>query len=111
MGGLVTAVQAPDAWVWAALIFAVGNTMLPSRSDVHAWPLLGLILVLLLGVAVLAGAGSALLTALAGFLTWGVRWVVLLGGSTLLVDLPFFFVLFLVEKLLEQLRGRKIRYQ
>ncbi len=111
MGGLVTAVQAPDAWVWAALIFAVGNTMLPSRSDTHAWPLLGLILVLLLGVAMLAGAGSALLTALAGFLTWGVRWVVLLGGSTLLVDLPFFFVLFLVEKLLEQLRGRKIRYQ
>jgi hypothetical protein len=109
--GLGRAFQAPDAWAWAALIFTVGNTMLPSRSDTHAWPLLGLILVVAIFIALLAGAGAVLLDGISYFLTWTVRWVVLLGGSTLLVDVPFFLFLLVVEKILEHLSGRKIVYQ
>jgi len=109
--GLGNALQAPDAWIWAALIFTVGNTMLPSRSDTHAWPLLALVFVGTLVIALLAGAGAALLQGVSQALAWAVKWVVLLGGSTLLVDAPFFLMLFLLEKGLEWVKGSKIVYQ
>jgi hypothetical protein len=108
--GLGAAIQAPDAWIWAYLVFAVGNTMLPSRSDTHAWPLLGGVLTAIAVVAALAGAGALLLNGASQFLTAAARWVVLLGGSTLIVDLPFFLFLSLTEKLLESLLGRSVVY-
>ncbi|RLC85775.1 MAG: hypothetical protein DRI37_07660 [Chloroflexi bacterium] len=109
--GLGAALQAPDAWIWAYLVFAVGNTMLPSRSDVHAWPFLGAALVIIAGVMLLAGAGALLLQGIADFLGWAARWVVLLGGCTFLVDLPFFLLLFLLEKGLERWKGQQIVYR
>lgn len=108
---LQMAVQMPDAWIWAYLVFAIGNTMFPSRSDMHAWPFVGALLVLFAALAILAGAGSILLDSLSGLLAGAVRWGVLLGASTLLVDLPFFVVLFLMEKALEHLTGRRIVYR
>ncbi len=109
--GLGAALQAPDAWIWAYLVFAVGNTMLPSRSDIHAWPFLGAVLIIIGAVMLLAGAGAFLLQGAADFLGWAARWVVLLGGCTLLVDLPFFLLLFLVEKGLEHWKGQQIVYR
>ncbi|MGC9356906.1 MAG: hypothetical protein ACP5GX_03525 [Anaerolineae bacterium] len=109
--GLGTALKAPDAWIWAYLVFAVGNTMLPSRADTHAWPLLGAILLAIALIAILAGAGSLLLDGLSRFLRSSIRWVVLLGGSTLLIDVPFFAFLFLMEKGIERLRGRRVVYR
>jgi len=109
--GLRALFQAPDVWIWAYFVFAVGNTLLPSRADMHAWPLLGLSLLIIAGIGVAAGAGAALLKGLNSLLTGAVHWIVLLGGSTLLIDVPFFLVIFLVEKGLERLRGRYVVYQ
>jgi CHASE2 domain-containing sensor protein len=111
LSGVRTALQTPDAWIWAYFVFAIGNTLLPSRADMHAWPLLALILFIIGGVSVAAGAGTVLLNGLNRALTGAVRWIVLLGGSTLLIDIPFFLLILLAEKGLERLRGRRIVYQ
>ncbi len=108
--GLGYALQAPDAWIWAYLVFAVGNTMLPSSADMHAWPFLGGALVLLGVVLSLAGGGTQMLKGIAYCLTWAVRWIVLLGGSTLLIDAPFFAALWLSEKIVGRLKGQAIVY-
>jgi hypothetical protein len=64
-GGLQASIQAlpdlysrPDFWTWFYLVFVVSSTMLPSPSDRRAWLPLGLIILLLLGLSWLAGAGS-----------------------------------------------------
>jgi len=108
---LTAALHAPDAWIWAYLIFAIGNTMLPSRSDVHAWPFLLSSLFVLAMVVAFIGGGMMLLNGFSRALTISVRWLVLLGGSTLLIDLPFFALIFLVEKLLAWLKGVQVEYR
>lgn len=109
--GLRHALHAPDAWVWAYLIFAVGNTMLPSRSDTHAWPLLGAALIFGGAIIVLAGAGALLLETISPLLASAVQWIILLGGSTFLIDLPFFLIIIVAEKILERLKQQKISYR
>jgi hypothetical protein len=109
--GLRAALHAPDAWIWAYVVFAVSNTMLPSRADVHAWPFLAAALIIAAVIAVIAGAGAILLQGLSQFLTHAARWIILLGGSTLLIDLPFFLFIFLVERGLIRLTGREIVYE
>ena len=108
--GLSVAVKAADAWFWAYLVFAIGNTMLPSNSDIHAWPFLGGVLAVLALLVLLVGGGSALLTGIGQAMTVAVRWIVLLGGSTLLVDLPFFLFILLTQMALERLKGVRLEY-
>lgn len=109
--GLRMVFQAPDMWFWAYLVFAVGNTMLPSRSDIHAWPLLGIVTLFLAGVVLLAGGGAFLLNGFSQLLTWAFRWLIFLGGSTLLIDIPFFAVLFLLERIIGRIKGQYIVYR
>ncbi|MCL4560652.1 MAG: hypothetical protein M1281_08565 [Chloroflexi bacterium] len=50
-----------DFWLWFYLLFAVSSTMFPSASDRRGWLPLGFSIILLLGLALLAGAGPWLL--------------------------------------------------
>lgn len=109
--GLSVALQAPDVWLWAYLVFAIGNTMLPSSADTHAWPALAGVLALLSVAVLLVGGGATLLNGFGRFLTMAVRWIVLLGGSTLLVDIPFFALIFGLLKLLERAKGVRLVYR
>ena len=109
--GLTAAFQAPDAWIWAYLVFAIGNTMLPSRSDIHAWPFIGFVAVVLAFLVLLLGGSALLLDGLGQFLTVAVRWVVLLGGCTLLIDMPFFVLIFVAQKVLERIKGVHLEYR
>jgi hypothetical protein len=45
------------------------------------------------------------------FLTITVRWVVLLGTSTLIVDVPFFLFILASQKTIERLRGVRVEYK
>lgn len=103
--------RTPDVWVWVYLVFAISNTMLPSRSDVHAWPFLGLVTVSVLVLVIIAGGTTFVLDGVGRFLTIAVRWVVLLGASTLLVDLPLFLLIFLAQKMLEAIRGARLEWE
>jgi hypothetical protein len=109
--GLSAAFQAPDAWIWAYLVFAIGNTMLPSRSDIHAWPFIGFAAVVLAFLVLLLGGGALLMDGLGQFLTVAVRWIVLLGSCTLLIDLPFFALIFVTQKALEHIKGVRLEYR
>jgi hypothetical protein len=51
----------PDFWLWFYLAFAVSSTMLPSASDRRGWLPVTLVILLLLGLALFAGAGPWML--------------------------------------------------
>jgi len=108
---LPTMLQAPDVWVWVYLVFAVGNTMLPSRSDIYAWPFAGFAAAVVAALIGFLGGTSLLLDGVSQVLTVAVRWLVLLGASVLIVDLPIFLVLFLMEKVLERVRDLRVEYR
>ena len=100
--------RAPDVWLWVYLVFTIANTMLPSRSDVHAWPALAVVGSIIAGLLIYAGLATVVFVGVGRFLTSAVQWVVLLGASTLLVDLPFFAGIFLLQKLLETVKGVRL---
>ncbi len=103
--------RAPDVWLWVYLVFAIGNTMLPSRADIHAWPFLGLLAIVIAVLIAVAGGTSLILTGVGRFLTVAVRWVVLLGASTLLVDIPFFLAIFILQTIIERIKGVRLEYR
>ncbi len=51
-----------DFPLWFYLLFTVSSTMLPSQSDRHAWLPLGIVIAVVVGLAILAGAGPWLLS-------------------------------------------------
>ncbi len=107
---LRTTTQVSDVWLWAYLLFTISNTMLPSKSDVRAWPWLGLTLAVALELFLWLGDRSLILGNAVQFLTLALRWIVLLGGTTLLIDVPFFALIFLLERLIAHLKGVEIIY-
>jgi hypothetical protein len=62
---LISVPQTLDFWLWFYLTFTISSTMMPSTSDRQAWLPLGLLVIGLVGVAILAGAGTWMLTNLA----------------------------------------------
>ncbi len=105
--GLKEAVRARDAWVWAYLAFAVSNTMLPSRSDMRAWPVLALFFALVVGLVLLLEMGPALAAPLSAAL----RGLAAACTLTLLVDLPFVGLIFALEWGLSRLKGVRVEYR
>jgi hypothetical protein len=95
-GLLKTVPNSPDFWLWFYLTFTISSTMLPSQSDRHAWLPLGLLVVGLVGVAILAGAGTWMLTNLAPrfnqFLGALAMIFGLSGGLHILLILPFWLL-------------------
>jgi len=95
---LKSVLAAPDLWLWAYLIFAVANAMLPSRADRHAWLPLALYVVILAAIYwVVVGSLPSLPSG-----TWegASIWLVRLAatfGLALVIDVVFGSVLFLLE--------------
>ncbi len=103
LDGLRAATHARDFWVWAYLAFSISNTMLPSRSDMRAWPVVAVSLALT--VALMAALGAV--APLAGAL----RWLAIACGLTVLLDLPFVLLIFLLEWGLSRAKGVRVEYQ
>jgi hypothetical protein len=113
--GLLTefpaALQTPDAWLWAYVVFTISNTMLPSGADRQAWPPLILFL-LLAGLLIwIAGLGPAVVNSLSGFLTLALHWLAAICVITIVIDLPFVLLIASGEKLLERMKGWQVDYQ
>lgn len=110
IAGLLRALKAPDAWIWAYVIFAMSNTMLPSRSDRQAWAPVILFL-LLAGTLVWAtGLWPAIVEGLAEPLNIALRWLAMMCALTMAVDLPFALLIALVERVLGQVKGVRVEY-
>jgi hypothetical protein len=109
--GLAGMLEASDAGIWAYVIFAVGNTMLPSRADRQAWLPVLLFLLLALALIWIAGFGPTLVANLSQPLVVALYWLAMMCTLTLIVDLPFTLAIALAEKLLERIKGYQVEYQ
>lgn len=92
-----------DFWLWFYLTIVVSSTMLPSASDRHAWLPVGLITGILLGIAILAGAGPWLLTHLAPAVNLFLRTLALLFGLSVVIHALFILPFFLLHKILARI--------
>lgn len=110
VAGLSGVMKAPDAWLWAYVIFVVSNTMLPSRADRQAWTPVILFL-LLVGVLLwVAGLWPAIVEGLADPLTTALRWLAMMCALTAVVDLSFVLLIALGERLLGRVKGVRVEY-
>ena len=95
--------MSPDFWLWFYLAFTISSTMMPSQSDRHAWLPLGFLIVGLAAVAILAGAGTWMLTNLAPPFNQFLRALAMIfglsGGLHLLLILPFLILHRILAKL------------
>jgi hypothetical protein len=98
----------PDFWLWFYLALVVSSTMLPSESDRRAWLPLGLILLGLLGISLVAGAGPWLYQNLAGPLNQVLRSISLVFGISAGLHLLLLPFIWLIRTLLARLLGLEV---
>jgi len=108
--GLAETLKAPDVWLWLYLIFAVSNTMLPSESDREAWMPILLFMVLVVGLAWLAGLGPKIVDYLGRSLDLAAFWLMAMYVFTIVADLPFVLLIALLERVLGRLKGVRVEY-
>jgi hypothetical protein len=106
----LTALRAPDMWLWVYLLFAVANAMLPSPADRETWLPVILFLVGVVAIAYVLGFGSFLL-GLAPVVVTALRWLAAAFAMTLVADVPFIILILCVEWLLGTLRGQRVFYK
>jgi hypothetical protein len=105
LGAFFDALAQPDGAVWAYLLFVIGNSMMPSRSDRQPLRLLLLYVAFAALIYVVVGLPIDPITALLG---WLIPAIQILVGSLLFVILLDVFVvagLFLLATVLARLRG------
>ena len=103
-------IATPNFFVWLYLLFAVGNAMLPSKSDRHAWPAFLLWLGGLTIVVAFLTSGTGLLDNLAGPVATLFGYLAIAFSIAIAVDLLFMAVIALLEWLLGRARGVSVVY-
>ncbi len=106
-----TLLAQPDFWLWFYLAFAVSSTMLPSPSDRRAWLPLGLIVLLLLGLALWAGVMPWLLEILGGPLSAALRSLAVVFAVTVGVHFALLLPLWLARLALSRLTGMQVAWR
>ncbi len=97
-----------DAWLWFYLTLVISSTMLPSASDRRSWLPLGFILVLILAMSLLFGAGPWLAQHFAGPFNRILLSVDVVLGISALTHLVFIPPLWIIRRFLESIRGERI---
>jgi len=95
----------PDFWLWFYLTFAVSSTMMPSESDRHAWLPLGLVAVVLMGLATLAGAGPWMFDNLATPFNQFLRGTALILAVSITVHALFIVPLMFIHRIMTKITG------
>lgn len=94
--------ERPDFWLWFYLTFAISSTMLPSASDRRAWLPLVLVLGIMLGVVLLAGAGPWLVAHLAPPLNSVLRGLAAVFGISVVVHTLILVPVWALRKLISK---------
>ena len=111
LGAALQAVfNAPNAWLWLYLAFAVSNSMLPSASDRRAWPVLLVVIVVIGAVLFYAGLGPTLVNALALPLDNALRALAVVFSITVALDLALAPFIWVIEIGLTRVTGWKVEY-
>jgi hypothetical protein len=98
----------PDFWLWFYLTFTISSTMLPSASDRRSWLPMALVVVVLLGLSLLFGAGPWLLENLAPILNRILLAIASVFGISLFVHLVLLPPAFGLRLLLSWLVGVRL---
>ena len=106
----VDLLKAPDAWLWAYVIFTVSNTMLPSQSDRESWTPIVLFLVIAVALAWVVGLAPVIIERLQAPIRFATRWLTSMYGFTIVADLPFLLAILVVEWGLGRVRGMRVEY-
>jgi len=99
----------PDFALWFYFTFAISSTMLPSQSDRNAWLPLGFSIIILIALALFAGAGPWMLTHLAPPLNAFLQSVAILFGLSAVVHGILIPPVLLFHKLLSSWLGWDVR--
>ena len=100
--------QQADFWLWFYLAFSVATTMLPSESDRRAWLPILLWALVLIGAAILAGAGPWLLETLAPALNAALRAAAVVFGISLGLHIILWIPFRLLRAAAERLTGVRL---
>lgn len=106
--GLLALPQQPDFWLWFYLAFTVSSTMLPSASDRQAWLPVVLVVLGLLLLALLAGAGPWMIENIAPWLNRAFQALATVFGVSLVLHLVMLLPFRLLRELLLRLTGQRI---
>jgi len=107
--GVISLPKMKGFWLWFYLTFVVSSTMLPSSSDRHAWMPLLLVIFLLLGLAILVGAGPWMLERLAPPLNSMFKALAMLFGISGIVHTVLLLPVFGFHKILVRLTGFEVK--
>ncbi|MFC1996685.1 hypothetical protein ACFLXI_03635 [Chloroflexota bacterium] len=107
--GLKASFAVPDFWLWFYLTVAVSSTMFPSPSDRRAWLPVTLIVVLIVGLALLFGAGPWMSENLLPALNDGLHGVAIVFAISLGVNLVVIIPTWLMRKILNKVTGFQVR--
>lgn len=102
----------PD-WVsfaWLYLIFVMANTMFSSKEDTRSWPLLAIGLLILIILGWLTGLLGGVMTVLMPWITQAATAMLRAYAVVLVLDGLVIAVLLLVEKILERILKKRVRY-
>ena len=103
--GITALPNLPNFWIWFYLTFVVSSTMLPSTSDRHAWMPLMLVIFMLIGLAVLVGAGSWMFDRLAPAINSILKALAMLFGISVIVHIVLLLPIFGFHKLIRKITG------
>ncbi|MBU4225636.1 MAG: hypothetical protein KKC71_07425 [Chloroflexi bacterium] len=94
-----------DFWLWFYLTFVISSTMMPSSSDRHVWLPLGLVIGILFGLTVLAGAGPWMLANLAPPFNSFLRGLAAIFGLSAVVHLVSVLPVALLHRVMTKITG------
>jgi hypothetical protein len=97
-----------DFWLWFYLAFTISSTMLPSASDRRAWLPVSLVVLALLGLSLLAGAGPWMLENAAPWLNRALRAMATVFGISLALHLVMLLPFRLARAVILSITGERI---
>ena len=98
----------PDFWIWFYLAFVISSTMLPSPSDRRAWLPILIVAVVLLLVALIAGAGPWLATQIGPAFNRGIRSIAVIFAISVAVHLVILLPVWIFRTLVSRITGLSV---
>jgi hypothetical protein len=108
LSALTEVYKRPDFWLWFYLIVAVSSTMLPSHADRRTWLPVLLVIVLLVALAALVGAGPWMVANLAPLFNNALRALAIVLAISAAVHLVVLLPALLLQRILSQALGLKV---
>ncbi len=105
---LKSIVVQPDFWLWFYLVFTISSTMMPSSADRRSWLPVILVVLALLGVILLLGVGSWIMTTFGTAFVTGLNTITMVFGITIIVHLLLLPPAWLARTIISRIVGLRV---